>query len=533
MNCAIENIINITSSTNSTNDNIDEIIIEKNCKVLNSKKSLCPNKYDEYFIKNFNSKLGKYTFGLDKIIPWEESNFVFSGGLLFDIIRDRFSQDLMDIDLFFYGSMKSKIATINKLLDNLDKNQYYYLIGHNRSVIYIFVQGIPRMIQLIMSNKQDPESIINEFDLSHVKSYTDGKKVYCSKSALEYFNAQTKLEEAKAIEIKAFRKNRIIKYIERGIMNMNLIMNKYNFVLNDFDSNKYIKSKKQIKLYKLTYNLTRYFDGETIDFKNFNSNKFRFVDYFGCVVNYNKLDNHEFVEGVDMFGAFSQYMCDVIVNEKSVLDDCKVSILDIDKESNDIAGFDEKTNSDQYINLDNYELVRLDYNSYCKIFSILNERSIYIPCHFIESNIIETDLNENKVLTLKFFIDNISVIDYLKTKLNKYIILDKLDNKAISYKLVESKYKMDKNKIYLPFDESNDLNVPDNLVINAKLYNKGIDEFYNTNPFGILDNLEPNTLINCLFDIIIFVSLKNDNNGDRNIEYIDINLEPKYIHKYD
>jgi len=134
-------------------------------------------KYNEYQNINFEKKLGKYTFGLDKVIPWEDSNFVFSGGLLYDIITERFSQDLMDIDLFFYGSVESKIKTMNKLFDNLDKNQYSYLFGYNRSVIYIFIQGIPRIIQLIMTNKTNPESIINQFDLMEINYIVQPKQL--------------------------------------------------------------------------------------------------------------------------------------------------------------------------------------------------------------------------------------------------------------------------------------------------------------------------------------------------------------------
>lgn len=468
--------------------------------------------YTEYEDEEFIQKLGKFTFGLDKIIPWEDGNFVFSGGLLFDIITNRFSQDLMDIDLFFYGSTESKISTINKLLDNLDKDQYYYLIGNNHSVIYIFIQGVPRIIQLIMTDKKDPESIINEFDLSYVMSYTDGEKIYCSKIALEYFNAKKKIQRENAIKISSFNKNRIIKYMERGVIGSKSIMNKLNFVLNEFDSNKYLMGKKQIKLYKLTYNLTRYPDGEQIDFTKFVRAKINFKDYFGCSVNYNKLDNHNFMENVDMFGAFAKYMGSKKVED--IINDKEIKI--------------NKIKSKKYIKLDNYVLKLSRCCGYNRLFSIEDENSIYISCNFLSSELIEKDTNENKILKIKFEINNESIIKYLTTKLNKYCLLDGLNSELIGKDLIKLKYKLDETKIYMPFDETTVK--LDKLEICSKIYNTDIDDFYSLNDFGILDTLNKYETVNCLFDMVIFLNVTNVNNVKK-IEYIDINLRPRYIFK--
>lgn len=509
--------------------NNDEIVVKKNCNKNSVSESESDTesdtesesdtetlikKYTVYEDEEFIQKLGKFTFGLDKIIPWENGNFVFSGGLLFDIITNRFSHDLMDMDLFFYGSTESKISTINKLLDNLDKDQYYYLIGNNRSVIYIFIQGVPRMIQLIMTDKKDPESIINEFDLSHAMSYTDGEKIYCSKVALEYFNAETRFQRINAIKISCFHKNRIVKYIERGVVGSDTILDKYNFVLNDFDSEKYLIGKKQIKLYKLTYNLTRYPDGEQIDFTKFNRAKISLNDYFGCSVNYNKLDNHNFMENVDMFGAFAQYMGaekaeDIIKNKETKINE-KIS--------------------EKYISLDNYELKLSKSCGYSRLFSIEREKSIYIPCDYISSELVEKDSNGNKVLNIKFKIDNKSVIKYLTTKLNKYYLLDGLTSKHIDKDLIKLKYELDKKNIYMPFDETSVKT--DELEICSKIYNTDINDFYSLNDFGILDTLNKQQTVNCLFDMVIFMNVSCTNNVKK-IEYIDVNLRPRYILKND
>jgi len=524
MNYIIEN--------NKEGDNV--IVVEKNCKIVNPdlesdeeeikkpvkkivKKILMTNsdtKYNEYPFDNFKNKLGKYTFGLDKVIPWEDGGFVFSGGLLFDILTDRFSQDLMDIDLFFYGSMESKIKTINKLFDNLDLNQYSYLIGNNRSVIYVFIQGIPRIIQLVMTDKTNPESIINEFDMSHVMSYSDGNKLYCSPKTFEYLNTKSK----ELIKSKYFHKNRILKYIERGIVSENIMQTKYNWILNEYDSYKYLSTKKQIKFYKLTYNLSRYADGEQINFSNIDKSKLNFHELFGCVVNYDKLDNHDFMEGVDMFGAFAQYMGtqkeEILTNIENI----------------------NSNESDKYYCITKYNLKHTKRCGYNNLYYLDGEKSIYIPCNFIKYEQIIHDTMNNKILKIYFEIVNNNIINYLKSKINKYLILDSFNSNIIRNELIESKYKLDvNNKIYTPF-ETNDLdyNINDkqnkSLIVCAKLYNSDIDKFYDLNDFGILESLEQSKSVNCLFDLTIFLSVSKTQQTKK-IEYLDINLKPMYIFK--
>ena len=513
---------NNKEDNNKENDNtmIVKKVIKKNIMSIKTPLNNLESKYDEYPYDNFKNKLGKYTFGLDKIIPWEDGEFIFSGGLLFDIITNRFSQDLMDIDLFFYGSIENKIKTINKICDNLDKNQYSYLIGNNRAVIYIFIQGIPRIIQLIMTNKSNPESIINDFDMTHVMSYTDGNKIFCSPKTLKYLETKSKL----TIENKYFNKNRIIKYIERGIIDENIIQQKYNWILNEYDSNKYLNTKKQNKFYKLTYNLTRYVDGEQINFRKIDKSKIN-LSIFECAVNYNKLDNHDFMEDVDMFGAFAQYMR----NQK------KENII------SDVENFNSNE-SIKYYSISNYDLIPGRKFGFSYLFYLKAEKSLYIPCNFIKKDEIIQDEMNNKILKIYFEIKDKNIIKHLKSRINKYLILDSLKYNYLGSKLIESKYKLDSDKIYTPFeknyydnhiineneDEEKDKK-NESLVICAKLYNADINEFYNVNDFGILTSLEEYEQINCLFDLSIFVFVSNIQ-PDK-IGYVDINLKPMFIFK--
>lgn len=519
-NCNIIDKVDYLSGLDEEQYEKNQEQYEKNQEQKNTNKitgQTVESRYIDYTDENFKKKLGKYTFGLDKIIPWEDSNFIFSGGLLYDIVIERFSYDMTDIDLFFYGPLESKISTINKLLDNLDNNQYSYFIGHKRAVIYLFIQGIPRIIQLVMTDQTHPENILNQFDLTHIMSYSDGNKLYCSPKAIEHFEAETIFQKFKSIEINFFHKNRIIKYIERGIIDRNIMLEKYNWILNKHDTHKYISAKEQTKLYKSTYCLTRYYDGEPIDFKNFDKNKLNLYEIFGCVVNYNKLYNHNFMEGIDMFGSFAQYMG----NEKNEL------LLDLED-------LNENVSSRDYCNFYKYELAIEKFYSNSKLFFIQGDSSIYIPCNFMRSEeSIDYNYNQNKKQILKIYFDitDKNISSYLKTKINKNLILDSLNYQNINFDLVESKYKMSDDQIYMPFNTTNTSNNNNSecLEICSKLYNKDIEYFLKINEFGILDSLESGQSVNCLFDILIYLSVSN--NPINKINYVDINLKPRYIYK--
>jgi hypothetical protein len=186
--------------------------------------------------------------------------------------------------------------------------------------------------------------------------------------------------------------------------------------------------------------------------------------------------------------------------------------------------------SEKYISLDNYELNLKKTCGFGGLFSIEREKSIYIPCDYISSELVEKDSNGNKVLNLKFKIDNKSVIKYLTTKLNKYCLLDGLSSKHIDKHLIKLKYELDKKNIYMPFDETSVK--PDELEICSKIYNADIYDFYFLNDFGILDTLNKYEKVNCLFDMGIFLNVSCTNNVKK-IEYIDINLRPRHIFKKD
>ena len=100
-----------------------------------------PDSYIQYIPCNFAFKLSQHTFGLDQFIPFDKypNNMIFTGGLLYDILVERYTETVSDIDLFLTGDTSIKKQIVNEIIDNLANANINFTIGINRSVIYIFV----------------------------------------------------------------------------------------------------------------------------------------------------------------------------------------------------------------------------------------------------------------------------------------------------------------------------------------------------------------------------------------------------------
>ncbi len=522
-------------------------------------QQLIPNtNYQKYEVDNFKQKLRKFTFGLDEVIPWEDSNFVFSGGLLYDIITDRYSEELSDIDLFFYGDVGQKCRTVNKLLDNLNKNQYKYIIGYAGSVIYIFIQQIPRIIQLIMFNKNEPESIIDSFDLEHVKFYSNGWKngIMGSKKAISCLAEKTTYGYSKSQNVKI----RLLKYFERGVKIDNMFDDtEYNFVLDYNESNKYIKSKKQSILYSTTYNLMQVpSDLSKIDFNDFPREKIDIYDFFGCATNYiiNTTD-YDFKENINMFGEFAEYFHiepnDILSGEM---------YLPFENNFNEDAEKDFELCDEMYESIIK-KSIEFDYVLYVALKGKFNSEdnilffkyvfrtpkyhSFYSECKYLY------DVENDDGLEIYFAIDNQFVIDYLlkifkiikmigrseysiirtenfiahgHTKINK--IFDEIKSSNVFFPITDKKFileQMDNN--LNNHDNSIIRNISDNsMIICSKIYDKS--KLFETSGFGILHSLNCGDSINCLFDLNFNLNIDNFGREKNNFK---IELVPTYMKK--
>jgi hypothetical protein len=554
MNLVIDDIVNN-----------NEIVVEKNCKVFSDKnsesdweseleleikkKKIPVEKYTEYEDEEFIQKLGKFTFGLDKIIPWEDGNFILTGGLLYDVLTNKFSQELMDIDLFFYGSdIKSKQETLNKLMMNLDLNQYNWMIGYVGSVIYLFIQGIPRIIQLIMTDKKSPEEILNTFDLTHVQMYYQNDVIYGTELAISQLG--TKTTESTNTHCVPYR---LIKYFEKGMNIGDKIFADDNFILSQLTM-KLHKQKRQNKIYAITNNLTIYPDGTQIDFVNWDKQKLDLgKEYFDkCSIYYTKPDNKEMLLDVNMVGKFLDYF-----NKNSIF---KRRLFngedDWNKNSNYTYGQVDDNDILYSSNGDNFP------SPNTKSISISNDEItfFYLPCEFIkyEDFYYSTNNlnNEEKIVkgirTYFKLTDNdiinrtLQIVDYekIKSKISNdcklyednNIFNGKFKKKSLKKLLNENNWD---EKISVPFENTSTypevdkyshsieyVGIEDGLVIKSNIYNlKAFDEI---NEFNAFEKMVHGQKVYCMFKFFTYINYRDKYPFDINI--IDVNLQLMYIH---
>lgn len=376
-------------------------ILTHNLQKINMDNTL--DDYQVYNIDDFIEKINRYTYGLNKIIPWTQNltnGFILSGGLLYDAIIDRNKSlnSLMDIDLFFYGNSEYKLKTLSQILINLTDSGYKYLVGYNKSVVYIFIQGIPRIIQLIFTSKSNPEEIINSFDLTHLQSFWNGQNLYSKLITIRQFNDYKTLMNPTHNKIKP---SRLIKYLKRGVDVNELLYNDYNFIL---DRKQHFEFKKQInqtKLYNDTDNLTK-LDNKLstvfkADFELYLSNifwcKIITTDKLTHLINNNyylidnkiivKEKNNNSDEIIELFGDLENYT-------KLVLEG------DFD---NTTKSFDLDLEDDVLEHVKLFDIYKLRYQT---------QRYVYIPC-----KIIQKWINLNNEYTFDLQITNNMVINYL------------------------------------------------------------------------------------------------------------------------
>lgn len=151
--------------------------------------------------EEFKKNLVEYTFDLLKHIPLS-ADIIYSGGSLYDIMTHNYDDttinNFIDLDIFVTskytypegkgnnnnnGGNKKKL--LDTILNNLITNGYSAYITTIGSVYYIFIEGVPRMIQLIFTREQNAETIIENFDSSYVKNYYDGSTMFSSIQCLQ------------------------------------------------------------------------------------------------------------------------------------------------------------------------------------------------------------------------------------------------------------------------------------------------------------------------------------------------------------
>jgi len=133
----------------------------------------------EEFLKLFHTK----TNGVFKDFNWD--NVVLSGGFLYGLLDNLSDTSLLpssDIDLFVYGSEQSIIDKTEELLIFFSKFKPYYVM--NGKITTLIIPSLNYDIQIISFLHYSPNHIIKEFDYNYVKSYFNGKDIFCTLDSL-------------------------------------------------------------------------------------------------------------------------------------------------------------------------------------------------------------------------------------------------------------------------------------------------------------------------------------------------------------
>lgn len=331
----------------------------------------------KYDLPDISIKIGKFMLGLDKVIPFEYNNIIFSGGLLYDLITNRYDESVGDIDLFVVESNNEiKMSIIIKCIENIKNEQYEYEIKIEDSVISIYIIGIPRIIQFIFVQETKTE-IISSFDFTHLMFYYDRKELYGTELSIQQLkNKETKINDN-------HHSYRIIKYYNRGIKLDMFNEEKKYFLLNCRNREKMINEHGKKEIYKKTNNLI-------------NLHKYDEHNVFGFVKKEELLQGiKQYIEktnNINNFNSFRQYLTD----------------FDIDYDDNEI-----------YLDGSIYH-----FNAY----------SIYINCELIKKN--DIILNYMSVIYVK--IKEKSIINYIlkKTQAIKELVKNN-SKKKIEKKIFE------------------------------------------------------------------------------------------------
>lgn len=295
-------------------------------KMIFNDDFISPSNFIIHKIPDIKSKLKKFTYGLSECVQFilqtpmdKNNNLCFSGGLLNDIIRDNFMESLQDMDIFLGGNNENKIANINNIILCV-KNKFgndNVFVGYFSSVIYIFVVGIPRILQLVCTNKLMCRSAITTFDYIHLMAYYKNNVLKIKEDALD--NTQTLIATCNNSQIKMFR---LFKTCKKGY-DISSIIDYKNIKINFNDLNKINRTNKQISYYQTTNNLTNTQINQDQLFNIFKVKPFdinainlsgNFDDYYGATKKLKEpqkkfmsiINNYNLT--VDRFNAFSGIM---------------------------------------------------------------------------------------------------------------------------------------------------------------------------------------------------------------------------------
>jgi hypothetical protein len=265
------NIINFDHSTIKRFKDGDTVVVPKN---------------------QLDEMLDKYTYGLIKLLPWELDGFIFSGGLLYDTVTNiqNYKLDksdytkMMNINLFLYGYVGQRKIILQKIINNLSCVYSITVNIHAINLINILIEGIPRIIQLILLDEENLEDTVNNFSDTYTKMFYKQNNLFCTISCIKALINQKSMTWIFSNKVQNF------KALNRGLTienNNKLFMYINNISPNTVDFNKILNyDDNEIK-------------NEIIDIYTINNNEIRTINDF---LNTNQLTfRHNFDTNYDTY----------------------------------------------------------------------------------------------------------------------------------------------------------------------------------------------------------------------------------------
>jgi len=297
------------------------------------------------------SSYNKINFEFHDLFPWENKNIFLAGGYLLDIMlkneennhQQEDKKDLIDIDIFVFGSIIEKKKSLMLFFENLSKTSYDYIIGINGCLISVFIKNKPLIIQFIMSSEISPKELVKKFDFTILHSYYDGFKIYSENYVIEQIKTKTS-----SIIYKNPRLYRIVKYTNKDIkFNIDEIFTDKIITIDVYGFTLLMREKKQKDIYAQTNNLSCSPYANDIDCEYV---KKIIYQYFG----YNTIiDKNNIIEYINND---NNIIWNNIFERKLIFNDEIINKLNIDiNNDKHLDNYDSNKNNDKP--LDNY-----DYN---------------------------------------------------------------------------------------------------------------------------------------------------------------------------
>lgn len=388
-------------------------------------QSNCITAYEHQNIltqEEFNDSFKQNTNNVFEHFDW--SNVCIAGGFLFGLINQAYNSLLKtsDIDLYVYHAD-----------EEVRKNTWEYVLSYfntfnakyydDHGLIMIKLPNMKFSIQVIIMNYDNPEKILNSFDMNYCKLYYQGDIVYADIGCLVAFKHQLAICDIKFVNT---IDTRIYKTIKKGLRLMkNKDIEKHTSLLQHGILN--------LDLYDLSL-LDKYnYEGTFMDYKD--------------IVWYNHCHTMKLYTLYQGYGGDNYHNINEIIEQDDVflpnffLDKIDITQLNIDKigKMNYIIHCRYQYQNqliNLLLNVDDYETCNIiNYNSHVQIgLKVKDDIKFLIKNYLTHFNFQRSKLLKNNYLYLHLYNDKLVKIYEEKIKKKEpMMFVTQLIHKTIKY----------------------------------------------------------------------------------------------------